>query len=307
MMDICVQSGGIIEYLGTEKCYETIAKAGITAIDWNGVEHALSGKRIYNQDFEGCIYEKSDDEIDTYFAPEVEVIRRNGLKISQAHAPFPAYIAGHPEVLEYMIGVYRKLIRLCDRVGCKNLVIHGISLAIQDRDNTPESIEKLNMHLYESLIPVLLECNVTVCLENLFTWDGGAIEGVCSDAHEAVRYVDRLNQKAGREVFGFCLDTGHLLLLGKDFRSYVPILGKRIKCLHIHDNNGASDSHLAPMTGKANWNDFCDTLHAVGYEGDLNFETFAQAVAAINFDQSMLLPWLQLICATGECMRKRIH
>ena len=75
----------------------------------------------------------------------------------------------------------------------------------------------------------------------------------------------------------------------------------------IHDNNGASDSHLAPMTGKANWNDFCDTLHAVGYEGDLNFETFAQAVAAIKFDQSMLLPWLQLICATGEYMRERIR
>lgn len=298
-MDICVQSGGIIEFVGAEKCYELISKAGFTAIDWNGVEHAFPGSRIVTQDFSDCIYEKSDDEIDAYFAPELEIIRKNGLKISQAHAPFPAYIAGHPEILEFMIGVYKKIIRVCDRVGCKNLVIHGPTLEPDDRENTPESIEKLNMHLYESLIPTLLECNVTVCLENLL--------GVCTDAYESVRYVDTLNQKAGREVFGFCLDTGHLLLLGKDFQSFVSILGKRIKCLHIHDNDGKNDNHLTPLTGRANWNEFCDSLRSVGYEGDLNFETFAQAVAAINFDKAMLLPWLQLIHTTGAVMRDRIQ
>lgn len=305
-MEICVQSSGIIEYLGAEKCYELIAKSGFTAIDWNGVDIALPGEQIVSQNFANCIYEKSDEEINAYFASEIDAIRKNGLKISQAHAPFPAYIPGHPEVLEYMIGVYRKIIRLCDRIGCKNLVIHGISLSMRDHTNTPASIEALNMHLYESLIPTLLECNVTVCLENLFTWYDKAFEGVCSEAHDAVRYVDALNAKANREVFGFCMDTGRLQLLGKDLRKYVPVLGRRIKCLHIHDNNGIYDSHLAPMTGKVNWNDFCDTLQAIGYNGDLNFETFAQTENVINFDKSLLLPWLQLIFATGDYMRKRI-
>ena len=114
-MKICVQSGGISEHIGPEKAYETIARSGFTAIDWNAVDLALPGNQIRNQQFAGCIYEKSDADIDAYFAPEVAAIRKNGLTISQAHAPFPAYVAGHPEVLEYMIGVYQMLIRICDR------------------------------------------------------------------------------------------------------------------------------------------------------------------------------------------------
>lgn len=305
-MEICVQSGGVIEHFDAATSYEMISKAGFTAIDWNALEYPIPGAKIVKQDFEDCLYGKSDEEIYAFFADEVAQIKKHGLTISQAHAPFPAYVPGHPEVLEYMIGVYQKLIRLCDRVGCKNLIIHGISLALTDRENTPESIKALNMHLYESLIPVLLECNVTVCLENLFTWNGRAISGVCADASEAVWYVDTLNQKAGREVFGFCLDTGHLVLLGKDFRNYVPVLGSRIKALHIHDNDGKEDQHMAPMTGKTNWNDFCATLHDVGYVGDLSFETFAQADSAFKFDARMMMPWLGLIYTTGACMRDRI-
>lgn len=306
-MEICIQSGGIVEHIGVEKCYAAIAKAGFTCIDWNAVEHALPGSQIYKKQLEGSFYEKPLEEQLAYFAPEVEVIRKNGLTISQAHAPFPAYLPGHPEVLEYMIGVYKRVIEICDAFGCKNLIIHGISLAVTDKENTPESIEKLNMHLYESLIPTLLKCKVTVCLENLFTWDQGAIQGVCSDPHEAVRYIDTLNEKAGREVFGLCLDTGHLMLLGKDFRQYVPVLGKRIKALHIHDNDGRLDRHLAPMTGKVDWNFFCDSLRDVGYEGDLSFETFAQSRAALKFGEEMLAPWLDLIYVTGKCFRDRIQ
>ena len=307
-MEICVQSGGVVEHIGIEKGYDAIAKAGFTAIDWNATEHALSGDRIRKLEYEGtCVFEKPLDAVLEYFAEEVAVIRKNGLTISQAHAPFPAYIPGHPEILEYMIGIYKRNIELCDAVGCKNLIIHGISLAPADRENTRESITQLNMHLYESLIPTLLNCNVTVCLENLFTWDNGANEGVCSDAHEAVWYIDTLNHKAGREVFGLCLDTGHLLLLGKDFRNYIPLLGKRIKALHIHDNDGRVDRHLAPMTGKANWVYFCESLRQIGYEGDLSFETFAQIRAALKFGEEMVQPWLDLIYIIGKNFRDRIQ
>lgn len=305
-MEISVQNGGIIQALGKEKCYAAIAQAGFTAIDWN-IDHALPGSVIRSMDYAGkSILEQPLEKVIDHYAEELSIIRKNGLTITQAHAPFPAYLPGHPEVLEYMIGIYRRSIELCDYAGCKNLVIHGISLANIDRENTPEDIEKLNWHLYESLIPTLLKCNVTVCLENLFTWDSAAVEGVCSDPHEAVKFVDGLNAKAGREVFGFCLDTGHLQLLGKSFRSYIPILGSRIKALHIHDNDGRADSHLAPMTGKIDWPVFCDTLREIGYDGDLSFETFQQALAALKVDESLLMPWLTLICQTGEVFRKHI-
>lgn len=306
-MKICVQDGGIREYFGDEFCYSLIAQAGFEAIDWN-IDHALSPTKIRSLEYQGnCIFEKSLDEVIAYYQPQLDLIKSNGLTISQAHSPFPAYVEGHPEVLDYMIGIYKRCIELCDYAGCRNLVIHGISLANSDTVNTPESIEKLNRHLYESLIPTLQKCNVIVCLENLFTWDAAAVEGVCSNPYEAVRYIDGLNEKAGKEVFGLCLDTGHLQLLGKGFRSYVPILGKRIKALHIHDNDGRIDRHLAPMTGKVNWKHFCETLKAIGYDGDLSFETFQQANAAHKFDMDMLLPWMVLIRQIGDSFRKKIQ
>jgi len=306
-MKICVQDAGLEDQFGVEKGYAMLEKAGFTAIDWN-IDHALPGSLIRGLNYQGnCIFEKPLEEVIAHYADQLEIIRKNGLTISQAHAPFPAYVTSHPEMLEYMIEIYKRNIELCDYVGCKNLIVHPISLAPDDTENTPESVEKLNMHLYESLIPTLLRHNVTVCLENMFGFKGLAVEGACSDPHEAVRYIDMLNEKAGREVFGFCLDTGHLLLLHKDFRTFIPILGKRIKCLHIHDNDGQSDGHRAPMTGRINWNHFCDALREIGYDGDLSFETFAQAMAVGKFDEDLVFPWMSLIYQTGVCFRKHIQ
>lgn len=306
-MEISVQSGGIIELIGKEKCYAAIAQAGFTAIDWN-IDQALPGSMIRNLDYKGKnIFERPLEEVIGYFSEELAVIRKHGLSITQAHSPFPAYIPGHPEVLEDMIAVYQRCIELCDYAGCKNLIVHGISLSNSDSENTPEDIERMNWHLYESLIPTLLKCKVTVCLENLFTWGPDALEGCCSDAHEAVKFVDGLNAKAGREVFGLCLDTGHLLLLGKNFRTYIPVVGKRIKALHIHDNDGRKDCHLAPLTGKINWRMFCDALRQIGYDGDLSFETFQQSIAALTVDEDLLMPWMNLIHSTGEVFRKKIR
>ena len=306
-MNICVQSGGVVDLIGKEKGFEMIRKAGFTAIDWNALDHSLTPTQIRGFNYAGNIYERPIEEIYAHFSDEVDLIRRSGLTISQGHAPFPAYVPGHPELLDYMIEVYKKVILLCDHYRCKNVVIHGISLAPSDKENTPETIRQLNMKLYTSLIPTLLNCNVTVCLENLFTWDSCACNGVCSDPQEAVEYIDTLNELAGKEVFGFCLDTGHAALLGRDFRHIVPVLGTRIKCLHIHDNDGRFDRHLAPMTGKVDWNCFCESLQSINYRGDLSFETFAQTGKAFGFGEEMLMPWLQLIANIGARFRDRIQ
>ena len=304
-MELSVQTLGVIEKVGLEAGYSMIAQAGFTAIDW-GIE-AIAPNSIRKLEYKGLIYGKPLEEIIAYFAPQLEYIRKNNLKITQAHAPFPAYVPGHPEVLEFMIGAYKRCIEFCDYAGCENVVIHGISLSNDNTFDTPESIEAMNWHLYESLIPTLQKCNVTVCLENLFSWDTSAIEGHCSDPHEAVRFIDSLNKKAGKDVFGLCLDTGHLQLLGKSMRSYIPTLGKRIKALHVHDNDARIDRHLAPFTGKVDWASFCQELRAIGYSGDISFETFQQLNAACKLDKELIAPWLRLIYEIGATFRRHIQ
>jgi len=306
-MKISVQDAGTCDCLGMEQGYAAIKSAGFDAIDWN-IDHALPTEKIKALQYGNCIFEQPLEEILKYYEEELAIIRKNGLEITQCHAPFPAYIPGHPELLEYMIGIYKGCIRFCNAVGIPRIVIHGISLQHEDCQNTPATIDALNHQLYESLISTLQECTkVTVCLENLCTRSNGVvIEGVCSDPHYACGLIDSLNEKAGREAFGLCLDVGHLQLVMKNIRTYAPILGHRIKCLHIHDNDASIDRHIAPFGGTTNWGHVCQSLRQIGYRGDLSFETFQQTRRSGAFDKDLVQPWLNLIYATGAVFRKHI-
>ena len=73
-MKICVQSGGIVEHIGMQKCYELIGQAGFTGIDWNAVEHACPPAVIRDPAlWESCVYLRPLEEVVAYFAPEVVV------------------------------------------------------------------------------------------------------------------------------------------------------------------------------------------------------------------------------------------
>lgn len=305
-MKICVQTGDVVDQLGFEKGYAAIAKAGFEGIDW-GLFSSIKYSEIKSGNFEGkCVFEKDMDEILAHYEPELAEIRKNGLVISQAHAPFPAFDPEKPYLLDYMIKMYKKMILLCDRVGCKYLVVHGYSLPKNVKSVSAAEVDAINDKLYASLIPELKETDVTLCLENLFTgWASSLFSGVCSDPREAVEMIDAYNQIAGKECFGFCVDIGHLNLLKIDIRRYLPIVGDRIKCLHIHDNSGYVDEHKAPYTGTVDWKEFYKTLKQIGYKGDLSFETFNQV--SLNYiDEELLMPWLELICTVGKHFRKKI-
>ena len=304
-MKIGIQSGNSVKELGIEKAYKMYAEAGFETIDL-GLNDELPSKFINSLNFEGNVFEKEIAEMEEYFSAHYAEIKKNGLEVSQAHAPFPAYVVGKPESLDHMIEIYKKCIVYCDKIGCKNLVVHGITLTRKDRINTPKTIKDLNDKLYTSLIPTLLKTNVTVCLENLFGGAGGIISGVCSNPHEAVEMIDRYNAIAGKECFGLCLDTGHLNLLKLDMRWYIPILGKRIKAVHIHDNDGMADRHKAPYTGTLVWKDFYSALKEIEYNGDLNFETYHQTSTG-DTDEELILPWLELICKIGNHFKKKIE
>ncbi len=305
-MKLSVQTGGLIDELGTENCYKTIADVGFEAIDWN-IDHALRPKDINAGNCEGkCIFEKDMDEIMEYYKDELFHIKKNGLEITQAHAPFPAYVSDKPEVLDYMIKIYKKIILFCDKVGCKNLVIHGFTAPRESTYEFAMEAAAINDKLYTSLIPELLQTNVTVCLENLFGGGGATtVAGIGSEPCEAAQMVDKYNAIAGKECFGFCLDTGHMNRLRQDPRRYITIMGKRIKALHIHDNAGELDQHKAPYTGTINWKAFYTALKEIGYDGDLSFETFNQVRLGEDAEE-LVIPWLNVICATGKLFRRKI-
>ena len=157
------------------------------------------------------------------------------------------------------------------------------------------------MKLYSSLIDTLKNTNVIVCLENLFCSHGKDFyEGVCSDPHEAVEYLDTLNAMAGKECFGFCLDTGHLQLAHIRFHRYIPILGDRLVALHIHDNDAIHDSHSIPYFGTVLWDEFYTELKKIGYDHDLSFES------VVRTDSELVPTFLKLTYDIGDFFRRKI-
>ena len=64
-----------------------------------------------------------------------------------------------------------------------------------------------------------------------------------------MKLLDELNRLAGQVCFGFCLDTGHLLLCSQEVKNSLLKLGNRMDAMHVHDNDGVSDKHLAPCSG----------------------------------------------------------
>lgn len=280
-MDISVFCNDMREKYGIEKCYKMIKDAGFDAVDWDPGKMwritITSQTGVIPQD---CLLLRDFEEIKEQYKKERDCINKAGLKIAQAHAPIAVYFKHNRKFEDDVEKANINMIKLCEFMGAPLVVIHSPSQAIDDPDFTYEQKRQAALDRFERLIPTLLQTNVKVCLENtakranhrfagkqrLFT--GGAY----CDVYEAIDHIDTLNSKAGRECFGFCLDSGHLILSRRRFRPYIDMLGDRLKALHLHDCNGWEDDHFLPFMGICEWDGLLDGLHDIGYRGAVNFE-----------------------------------
>ena len=275
-MDISITINTFANRFGIEEGCRMVKEAGFEAVDW-GLAVWNSGLLRANNGFPPeNIFDKEMDEIIAHYQPMIDALKKYGLRIGQAHAPFNPYHHNNPDLLDYAIEVFKKNIWLCDKVGCKYVVIHGVKpFYFESGNDLPglEEADRLNQKLFESLIPTLQQTDVVVCMENLFTGSHNYFAGShCADANDAVAFIDSLNEKAGKECFGLCFDVGHLFLARVEMRYYISKLGKRIKTLHIQDTCGTEDSHLMPYTGLIPWAQVLDALKEAGYQGNINFE-----------------------------------
>ena len=302
-MKLCIQTGSVDREYGMEYACGVFKNAGFEALDWNFDVDASPGR--FDDPAYRSVLEEPWDKITAHYDPDIAVMRASGLAISQSHSPFPATVSGSVEKLDRMIPIFINSLRLCEYAGCPRTVIHGIP--VHKRDGlTRETADMLNDRLYLSLIDTVRETGVMVLLENLFFgFKGSHYQGHCAVPSAAAAYIDKLNDKAGFEAFGLCFDVGHLHLYGGDMLEYLHVLGKRVKALHIHDNMGVNDDHRAPYTGNIYWPDFIQGLRDIGYDGDLDFETFAQTERS-QIPQELIPAWAELIAKCGEYFRKEI-
>lgn len=271
MIGLGVQTGGAEKYLGIDGTYRFFKEIGFDAVDAS-IYHAFPASDIVHHNLPSAFTGSERDLLDA-FRPWKDAARKYGLPNFQAHAPCPTFVFdGQDGFNDLLVDALKKVIRACDYIGCRNLVVHPFFLEYRHQ-LAPDEEWDINMERYAALIPAAKEYGVTICLENMFMEYRGKIYGACcSDITKACAYVDALNTLAGSKTFGFCLDTGHLLLIGREIRSAITELGDRICAFHVHDNNGISDEHLSPEMGILDWDRFTQGLHEIGYNSTICFE-----------------------------------
>lgn len=283
-----------------------IKKCGFETIDYNMGSMFLD---TFDKENVTSFFDQSIEELYEYYKPLKAALEENGVQISQAHGLFFVYEAGEEKLNDYYISMSEKMFAICRYLDCKVIVIHPW---IGSEMTKSEEMQK-NMSIYQRLIPAAKMYGVKICLENLFKKiDRIYLEGTCCDAQEVCQYIDRLNASAGEPVFGFCLDVGHAVMVRKNLYQFIKAIGERLTVLHIHENDGANDSHMIPFTQREqtgmrpaiNWSEFVRGLKEIGYEGPLSFETVLGEKA---WPEEIREEGFRFISAVGKYFRKTME
>ncbi len=307
---ICTQTGGIFNTFSNdseflEQEFARLKACGFEAVDYSFGNY-IHGKFVTLGEIDD-FWEKDLEELYEYFEPTKTAALKHGISFAQSHAVFPFYVEGRDKINDYLIMSIEKNMAMCEYLGCPMIVVHS-----HRSDESEEKDFEISIELYKKLIPAAKKYGVKICLENGFrVWENRGLDGgQCSSVEEALRYINTLNDIAGEEIFGFCLDTGHANVLKKDIKAYIKKLGKHLFCLHIHDNYEMFDGHLIPYTqlcpgfGKSiDWEKFIEGLKEIDYRGAISFEAF-KGVGL--FPEELKDDVLKLISAIGRYFRSKI-
>ena len=251
-MKLSIESYGLVERFGEQEGLKLAKQAGFDAIDYS------------------FYYNNAKEEVLGDGYREHALALRNyldeiGLECNQTHAPFTI---GYGCSFDGTDGQYLWMLHALEAaaiLGAKSMVVHSITVP------AGVDFEEYNIGYYKSFIPYCERFGIRVAVENLFARDPATKQftGKIGSPGE----LNRIVAKIGSPWVVACVDVGHAKLTGyapEDFIAGVsaPIL----KALHIHDNDGMDDRHIAPFTGMFHWTKIMTALKKAGYDGELTFE-----------------------------------
>ena len=210
-----------------------------------------------------------------------------GIPCLQMHAPCPTMRTINDVVpLEK---TFLRAIDIAEILGCKMLVVHpGSFLSAQENKK----------YIYDKILPHAKEKSVKIATENMFKWkdetETETVPSACGTAKDFVEHIDCIND----ENFVACMDIGHAEMVNCEGSiKIIRALGKRIGCLHVHDNNLYNDLHTFPFCGKINWLEVAKVLKEVDYNGYFTFEADSFMK---NYPNELIPACLELLEKTGR-------
>lgn len=193
------------------------------------------------------------------------------VRISVAAAPYLQRGTKRGDLNGLLKKLAEESIKMCGRIRCKNLVIRPLFAGIP-----AEELWGINRKYYLELAEEAKKNNVKILLENQCRdINGHLVRGICSDGREAAGWVDVLNEAAGEERFGFCMDVGACNLCGQNMFDFAQVLDRRIKAVILRDCDGTNESSMLPFTCvrqgqlQTDWLNLIRGLREIGFDGEL--------------------------------------
>jgi sugar phosphate isomerase/epimerase len=192
------------------------------------------------------------------------------MSFCQAHSPDGNPYASGEEYEVFLKATLRSL-EACSRLGIPQIVVHARDIGgYPSREYHGLNLQR-NRSFFSCLFPAMEKTGVRVLIENSCDRHAPTRENTrhfpstAAELLELVEYVDH-------PLIGACWDTGHANVQGVDqYRSLVE-LGSRLRGLHINDNYGDMDSHVAPFQGTTNIDAVMQGLLDARYQGYFTFE-----------------------------------
>lgn len=231
--------------------------------------------------------------------------RKAGLEIPLAAAPGLSRDTRRDDLTELLENLAGESVKICSKAGIRHVIVKPLfSGVVRGKE------WEVNRKYYLNLVDKICDTDVMILLENQCrSMNGHMVRGICGEAEEAAAWVDRLNQEAGRECFGFCMDVGAYNLCGQNMREAAVLLGRRVKAVILRDCSQLRENAMLPFTNAGqglsgtDWLGLIRGLREIDFEGQLVLE-FSDTASAFS---PLLRPGLlRLARDVGEYFRWQI-
>lgn len=210
------------------------------------------------------------EELSERFQLLLEQCREEGIIAPIARAPYLHRNTERRDLGDLLKRLIEESIKVCGQAGCRYLIVSPLFSGIKQGCEW-----ETNRKYFLELADTAKENNVMLLLENQYREkNGNLIRGICSDAVEAVLWIDSLNAACGEERFGFCMDVGVCSLCRLNMREFATRLGSRIKAVVLRDCDGIHEGAMLPFTCMDNGQFCTDWLNLIRGLREICFDGF---------------------------------
>lgn len=233
-------------------------KTGTIFRSIKGCDDGYLAKYIRSVGFDNVFTKYTDSKSAEHFA---NVFARAGLYYESIHAPYKNMndIWADDESGEAMLGWLMDCLADCRRWNVPIMVVH------LNKGLTPPPINDTGRARWDRLVDAAIGAGVKVAFENQRRLD------TVTWAMELYSDVPQV---------GFCWDCGHEHCFANGVE-FMKLFGDRLIYTHIHDNMGVVRGVLEHPSA--------DDLHMIPFDGNLDFDRFAEHIREHNYRGSLTL------------------